>query len=156
MFVWDQMHSVGNGEIDRQHAHIVELINMLAVAASSGHGQATLDSVLHHLQRYMNLHFRSEEKLMAAIRVPELKAHATEHQQCLTQIESFVAAAHINELDLHGAVAYLGEWLLTHTLSSDRSYIPYVEGAPEIAREWEKEARERVQDPGTPEILVAG
>jgi hemerythrin-like metal-binding protein len=145
LFVWDPKHSVGNTEVDRQHAHILELINVVERAAVSGEGKDTVDVVVGHLVRYVGLHFRSEEELMAMVGYPSVETHQHEHHQCLVQLEEFAKANDDNRLNLKELATYLREWLLTHTFFSDRLFVPYVNRCPDRALAWAEEAHERLE-----------
>jgi hemerythrin len=142
LFVWDPKHSVGNVEVDRQHAHILELINVVERAAASGDGKDTVDVVVHHLVRYVGLHFHSEEQLMSLVGYPGTETHRREHHQCLMKLAEFSSANEQNRLNLKELATYLREWMITHTFFSDRLFVPYVNHHPSAALAWAEQAKQ--------------
>lgn len=126
MLVWNTEHSVGNPDIDEQHEHIVELINAVEVAATTGAGASSVDLVLDLLTRYLKLHFSTEERVMRAAGYPELAAHAAEHAWCAAELAKMLASYRAAESSLDDALAFLAAWLQNHTLLRDREFAAWL------------------------------
>ena len=76
---WEQNLSVGVDKFDTHHKKLVDLINKLHDAMSTGKGAETIGSVLDDLIKYTQYHFAEEEKLMTLHKYPDLEKHKAEH-----------------------------------------------------------------------------
>jgi hemerythrin-like metal-binding protein len=119
---WKDEYSVGNEEIDKQHQHILALVNALEIAGTSGEGAGTADLVLSHLLRYLSQHFAAEEELLASTGYPGLETHQREHAECTSKVESMVRAVASSEMTASECVPFFCDWLHEHLLGSDLQY----------------------------------
>ena len=62
---WEDRYSVKVPEMDRQHQHMVGIINRLHDEMTHGAPPEALAAILKDLIRYTQVHFRREEELMA-------------------------------------------------------------------------------------------
>lgn len=119
---WRDEYSVGDAELDAQHKVLIDLINMLEDESAVG-------AVLKALQRYVDEHFREEERRMEAAGYPDLAAHIEQHKA----FEEWLASA--SRVQRDGEVAlllrdsvrgYLNTWLVNHIMVSDKAYSPFL------------------------------
>lgn len=136
MLNWREQYSIANDEIDRQHQHILMLMNSVETAATSGDGSATIDLVLSHLTRYIRLHFNAEERLMELVGYPEIDRHRAEHTRCKAEVDALVDRIHSGAVPLTAATDFLRHWLHNHLLHSDSLLTPWVLRAPEVTAQW--------------------
>ncbi len=134
--IWTDEYRIGNDEIDRQHQHIVALVNSLEVASASGDGARTCDMVLTHLLWYLAQHFSSEEQLMAAVEYPDIEEHRREHSECRRRMAQLVSSIERGEIDVKDCVPYIRTWVHEHMLGSDRRYAVWVKEKPEAVLHW--------------------
>jgi hemerythrin-like metal-binding protein len=127
---WNDEHNIDNAEIDRQHKHVMALVNALEVAVTSGDGAATTDLVFAHLQRYLAKHFLTEDRLMEAAGYPDLPAHREQHEACMRRL-SEIASAVAAGSQITDSVAEIQDWLHGHLLGSDHRYAEWVRSHPE-------------------------
>lgn len=64
LFQFEQSLSVGISEIDGQHKQLINLINQLHEAMSSGKGKDVFGKTLDELVKYTVYHFGTEERYM--------------------------------------------------------------------------------------------
>ena len=64
LFPWQEDYEIGLVEIDRQHRHLVRLINELSDAMIAHKGHKTAPQSLEKLVDYIQLHFTTEEEVM--------------------------------------------------------------------------------------------
>ncbi len=116
-----------NGPIDRDHQHLVDLVNELHTATSEGLGQSVVDDVLKRLFSYTRQHFDNEERIMAQVRFPQLLKHRANH---LAFIDSLVALRAKYDAGSISAAAQLStllrDWLSLHIRRADRELRAYV------------------------------
>jgi hemerythrin len=123
--VWTTEHATGNLEIDEQHAHIVELINAVDEAATTGAGASTIELVLGLLTRYLAMHFSTEERLMRSVSYPGLPEHAQHHAWCVAELQGLLTKYRSNETSLDTVLQFVRDWLQAHTLTRDQEFAAF-------------------------------
>lgn len=119
---WKDEYSVGDAELDAQHRVLIDLINMLEDDSAIG-------PVLAALKRYVDEHFRTEEKRMEASGYPDLAAHIEQHKAFEEWLDSASRVQREGEVALmlrESIRAYLTSWLVNHIMVSDKAYSPYL------------------------------
>ncbi len=86
---WSEDLSIGIDPIDRQHQEIFSKYDEFRNACKAGKGQESLTDMLDFLGRYVESHFRMEEKLMAQSDYPGKQAHIKEHQELTGKLHAF-------------------------------------------------------------------
>jgi len=123
IFRWSDGFAIGLGEVDEQHAKLVEILNQLARYHTSNVADADLLRVFDELVAYTAYHFGTEEGLMDEFRVAETHslAHRRAHQAF---VEQALAARRDAEKSPHevtgNLLAFLTNWLIQHILGMDR------------------------------------
>lgn len=127
---WDKSYEVGDAVLDDQHRHIVDLLNALHNAAA-GEGLDTADVILHHVVRFLEHHFDTEEAVMQQIGFPEAAEHAAEHRRLLKQVGE---AARSLEAEGQPSAERLGvtvwSWMHEHTSTWDQKYSTMLRSGP--------------------------
>lgn len=128
---WEARFSVKVPEMDRQHQHLVGIINRLHDEMARGAPPESLAAILKDLVRYTQVHFRREEELMAAAGYPALGRHRAEHQDLTNQVLQFERDLEAGKLALSIALLnFLKAWLKDHISRSDSGYADYVNPVP--------------------------
>ncbi|NVJ92603.1 MAG: hemerythrin family protein [Methylocystaceae bacterium] len=121
--VWLPEYDTGIEAVDRQHKHLVSLINRLEDINSSGY-------VLEELGLYVKEHFRLEEQLLREAKYPDFDAHKKQHrsfEEWLSAVrQAFNASGSTSHLMTESVRLYLQSWLLNHILKSDKDYVAFV------------------------------
>ena len=121
-FVWTEDLSTDNPMIDSDHRHLIDLINKLNTAMTSGKGNAVLGSILDELIRYTVSHFGREERLMQQINYAHFTKHKAEHDQLVAEVSALKSNFNSGALTLSSQVyLFLTDWLNRHIKHSDRS-----------------------------------
>jgi len=124
---WNENLSVKIPSIDEQHKVLINMINNLQDAMSSGDSRAVLGDIFDGLIKYTEQHFSFEERLFAEHGYPETENHLKEHT-------SFVAKVR----DLHNqftgssnfmigvdVMKFLTDWLVNHIQGIDAKYTDF-------------------------------
>lgn len=123
-FKWYEGLSLGNKEIDTQHAVLVDLINRLYhEAIVGGADPQILKETLHELQQYIIIHFEFEEKYLLETGGPDLETHFNYHDQFRQKIEVVLRESQANT-DLVN-LEFLNElksWFQIHINVDDRKW----------------------------------
>ncbi len=122
MFItWGPLFEIGVPEIDRQHEHLVSLVNAFYDAHEAGASPAEVFSTLNRLVQYVEEHFASEEALMNRARYPDLARHRVEHEKLIRQIFDLNERLEAGTASVDDEVmAFLKGWLVDHLLHEDR------------------------------------
>ena len=124
---WSERLEIGVPLIDGQHRQFFELATRL-----SGDGnQVRVMSSLALLSRYVKVHFRDEEALMAAYNYPGIETHRQLHQEFRFMLADMLERSRKMTLDqIAEEVARLvSGWLHLHILTVDLEYVPHVRKA---------------------------
>ena len=124
MIEWDDNLSLGVGEIDEDHKHLVRVYNQLFDARLGGLGTAAVHALLHDLVANTRTHFQREEALMEDVAFPGLRRHKDEHDGLLKTVldiqgRAVSDAAHAISDD---TLVILKSWLLNHMQGSDKIF----------------------------------
>ena len=125
---WDSKYDVGIEAVDKQHRHLVDLMNDLYDACIGE--RLELDQkfkdVMKELVDYVMVHFKDEEKIMEAIKYTNLKEHKQTHEGFIKEMLSSVSAyTNGKQLVPNSFVRFLRDWLFNHILIDDKEWARY-------------------------------
>lgn len=125
-FNWQPALETGIPEIDTQHRRLVELINGLHSAMSTGQARETLDGLVAELIDYTRTHFKTEEELMSRHGYPRLEEHRQLHLSFISQVLEFQQKLGAGQpLGAGEVMGFLKDWLFQHIGRSDRDYVSH-------------------------------
>lgn len=121
-YEWDASLETGDARIDSQHKTLIQAINNLLDACSSGRGKDELESTTRFLYEYTVRHFSDEEKLQRESDYPDMAAHRTYHDGFKAVVLDLC-----NQLKQQGATTILvakvntaiAGWLINHIKNED-------------------------------------
>lgn len=119
----------GNQIIDSEHRQLIDAINNLLTACSTGKGRAELANTTKFLRDYTAKHFSNEEKLQLQYQYPDYTNHRNYHENFKK-----VVAGICSKLDKEGpTIALVGEvnstiagWLINHIKKEDVKVAAYI------------------------------
>ena len=117
---WSKSYETGIKKIDEEHQMLIQLINELEDAMTSGKSKQTMGQVLKNLVEYVKCHFKDEEKVMEKIGYDELERHKVLHKDLVNQVAGIL-------IDLKNGkvwtpqelIGFLQNWVLCHILEED-------------------------------------
>lgn len=122
-FEWDHRFETGLPMVDKQHHHLVDLVNVAGDMLLAGTAtEAESQDLFKQLADYAVYHFNEEERLMAEYGVDarHVDAHKIQHAEFLKQVTMMWnnrAVAKDPAAMLHG---FLSSWLTVHILGQDQ------------------------------------
>lgn len=127
---WTDELCVNIGEIDRQHRQLVDLINGLHDAMSSGRGKEVLSTTIEGLITYTVSHFATEEQYFERYSYLGALAHEQQHRTFVERVNDFKQGFDEDRLMLSlDVMDFLCEWLVDHIQGSDRHYATHLRAA---------------------------
>lgn len=78
--LWSPDLLFGIPKIDREHRILIECIDDFLRAIKEGRGNETIQTTLHFLENFTDLHFQNEERMMEEIQFSERSGHIKLHQ----------------------------------------------------------------------------
>lgn len=128
---WRDNMSVGVDAVDKDHKHLIGLLNELHFLVLAGADRPSVGEVLEKLVHYTEYHFDREEKLMEAGGYPGLEEHRTCHQDLLRRLleHKKTFADHPESFDPKAFYDFVSDWIVVHVLDKDMKYKPYVREA---------------------------
>jgi hemerythrin-like metal-binding protein len=124
---WDDEFSVGIDVIDRQHTHMLRLINKIDEVIQEGGSFEQFAPLINDLIDFTNRHFAYEEKLLAKNHCPNLERHKKSHvhlREELSHWQEKVAGARPEEMNEH--MLFLRLWFPGHILNVDKKDAEYL------------------------------
>ncbi len=120
-FEWSDALSVGFDEIDTDHKKLVDMINKLDDAVSTGQELAVIGGILDELISYTSWHFRHEERLMQTYGYPGLLDHKRKHDDLTEQALAMQKDFQDGDANVPANLPpFLKTWLTDHILGTDR------------------------------------
>jgi hemerythrin-like metal-binding protein len=125
ILAWNDYLKTGIAIVDQQHRGLVDLANETASKLSSGDDFSAeeMRTLLGYLTDYAEIHFGTEEALMALAGVDERHAehHHQSHTVFLQQVKAMLAELGEGALTGHQMMDFLGNWLIYHMLGEDQN-----------------------------------
>lgn len=131
---WTEDMSVGVPELDADHKGLIAVVNRLEASVNEPPRRNVIRQCLYDLLSYAEVHFKREERVMAACHFPGLEHRKDEHRDFVEKIRDFL---HRSEEDPGAAASVVSEqlldflkgWFHHHVLIEDMAYCPYVKGS---------------------------
>jgi hemerythrin len=125
-FQWDKHFVTGLAEVDKQHHHLVDVLNQFGdmLTQQQGVAFAEIEKVFGELAAYAQYHFAEEERLMDETSVDQRhqEHHRHEHVSFLEEVTLMHAGiAPDNPDTAKPLLKFLVYWLAYHILGSDQS-----------------------------------
>ncbi len=125
-FHWDKHFETGLEEVDRQHHHLVDVINRFGdlLTQLEGISFSDIETVFNELAAYAQYHFQEEEGLMSAVGVDSrhVDHHVQEHTKFLQEVMRMHTRVSPGDRDAsRPLLKFLIYWLAYHILGSDQS-----------------------------------
>jgi len=127
--IWLPEYSVGSLELDRQHARLLKLCRVAeACLELDDDDPAMPDKFIHllaELGNYANVHFETEERLLARVGYPALREQESSHVAYDEILSGLLFDAIEGKFDKRQALTFLTEWWLNHILVDDMKFASY-------------------------------
>lgn len=124
---WTNSIAVNIEQFDQDHKKLIDLINLLHDAMTTGQASHVLSKTIDELIDYTNYHFSSEENIMRKERFHGIVQHIAQHKEFIDKMVDFRKRIENNNLmfsiDLK---RYLKDWLVDHILSLDKHLSYYL------------------------------
>ncbi|MBI5901252.1 MAG: hemerythrin family protein [Rhodocyclales bacterium] len=136
--VWRDAFSIGYKQIDLDHRHLLDLINVVEAALTSEHALSKLLNAIDDLMEYTRRHFTFEERLMADAVYPHFERHKAGHLELIEQLKQAAApikvlaageaqmTSAVPEAARDALVALLRHWLVDHIIKEDMQLKPFL------------------------------
>jgi hemerythrin len=123
---WKNEYSVGVEEIDRQHQHLFELINILIERPVLSDDTELVSQMLKEMFNYAREHFATEENFMLKYDFPEYLPHKSQHEYFVRTASELGAAFMKNKsITVDEIAEFLVIWLKNHILKTDMKFKPF-------------------------------
>ena len=121
--VWNNSLSVGVDSLDQQHKSLIGLLNMQIKHSKDGQGLDDLKDMLKRLNKYSQIHFKSEEELFNRIGYPNAENHIKIHSSFIKQLDGYEKDLENGKIGLPEEIkSFLQNWYLTHIKKEDSKY----------------------------------
>lgn len=124
---WKDSYRLGLPEIDRQHQHLIEIIERLNDAMEQMAPKLVMQSALSDLVSYTRLHFQTEEDLMQRHSYPGRLDHCVEHDLLLKKVEALEEDLRLGRAAITPrTMRFLQDWVGLHIQEADLEYVAFM------------------------------
>ncbi len=158
-FRWDKHFETGLAEVDKQHHHLVDVINRFGDLLSQLEGVSfgDIETVFNELADYAKYHFREEEYMMSLVGLdPRYVAHHVQlHLNFLQELARMRAGVSPQKPDAaKPLLKFLTYWLAFHILGTDQSMARQVRAIQAGRKPADAFSAEEVMKEGATEPLL--
>ncbi len=122
---WSDDNNLGIPIIDEQHRGIISTINSLYYFIQMGQGEEILESILIMLIQYTEIHFATEEGIIAKVNYPAFAEHKALHSTLIGKTKRL--SLDINKgKDATNVLKFLRDWWLNHINKEDKKYVQFL------------------------------
>ncbi len=128
-FTWTKSLMTGIKAVDDEHQALIEQVEKLYEAMSSGQGNKRVKEILDFIERYTKEHFQHEEKLYEKYAYPDLKRHKEIHRKFIADFEPLKEMALSHSEDKTNAIKInkvAMNWLMNHIGKEDKKACLYI------------------------------
>ncbi len=124
---WDPQFSVAIDEIDEHQKKMFIFLNDLIDLKGRTSDPKEFTSKVSEINDYSKFYFTSEEKLLRKRKYPDLEVHLKAHRQFIKRSISLrrEIAEDVENLS-YDVIKELRDWLISHILTLDARYVPFV------------------------------
>ena len=127
LITWTEELSVGVEGIDRQHRHLMRLINEVDEVVQEGGTYQQFAPVLSELIDYTRTHFSNEEELLEKNHSPGIEKHKKAHARLLEELLDWKKKAEkIKVEEMRDHMIFLRIWFPGHILGVDKKDADYL------------------------------
>ena len=121
---WRDDYSIGIAIIDEHHRYLFDWTNRVYQAVHDRAGTVEIAKALFALEQYTRIHFKAEERLMAACGYTDLAQHQQVHRSFEAELGELREELRHNPF-IAGMemLDYLRDWLLDHILKTDKQIL---------------------------------
>jgi len=121
---WDESLRVGIDIIDEHHRYLFELTNNLFDVVVQKRSSREVAKVLKSLDKYAQVHFRAEERMMEHFAYSRIEVQRSQHHQFEQKVDEFYQELHETPLTARfDVLTYLRQWLVSHIRNEDADLI---------------------------------
>jgi hemerythrin len=120
---WLDHYNINIKEIDRQHQHLLQLINKIYEAVVAESEKSTLSRLLNELSDYSTYHFKTEEEMFSVHGYPGAEIHKQQHNYLSLQLLKLITDFEYDQLVISfDVLIFLNDWYVNHILVSDKKF----------------------------------
>ena len=124
---WDESLRLGEPEIDRYHARIIEQLNTFFGHLMYGEAAEGAAEMIATLDGLVQEHFEQEERLMAAIGYPGLSRHQGVHKSFLANIDRLRQQLAAGSPEAGNQLfEYMSTWIVEHIQKEDKAIAAFI------------------------------
>lgn len=117
---WKDEFSTGIPDVDHEHRQLIELINELHRAMSTGATAYTVPDFLGEIYAHVAAHFALEEKIMRERHYDQYPEHKSDHERLLDELrdmmDDFEENAYFSDAEF---ATHLNHWFVEHFKTRD-------------------------------------
>ena len=122
--VWNSEMSVGIVSFDKDHKHLINLINKIELSGKNKDTRRVIFQVFEEIFEYVLVHFEHEETAFKKYDYPGLIEHRQIHNEIINKVKDLEKQKDIISPD--SIIAFLKSWIKHHIMEEDKKYTTYL------------------------------
>ena len=119
---WNNKFLLDIPELDQQHQKFFEIFDAITKEANADSPEK-MESIIIELEKYLEYHFQTEERLMKEAGYQGLNDHIAQHKQFISRInEMKLELDYMNPMLFDKITVFIKKWFIVHILQSDYEY----------------------------------
>lgn len=123
--IWSDIHTTDITIIDEQHRCLVGIINTLFYFKHDHRAPEVVTPIVSMLEKYTQIHFRTEEDILQQAEYPHIKEHKKLHDDFRARLR-ILSLKSRQTLEPDELLSYLKDWWRNHTNGADRAFSSYM------------------------------
>jgi hemerythrin-like metal-binding protein len=117
---WDERYSIGIKKVDKQHTEIAGYINKLHELLGSNNKKEIIE-LLRKLNKAVDEHFATEEKLMQKYRIFNIFSHTAQHNRLSRILDENLEEVEEGNKELNEQfIMLMRDWMINHHKFHDK------------------------------------
>ena len=122
--LWNDDFSIGVKIIDEQHKQFITVLSELIDSVGKPESDEEIEKVFSGIDKYLTLHFKTEEKYFKEFNYKGAKEHIKDHVSFKKKIAGIKQEYKKDKiLSSFNLANFLEDWLVTHINGMDRKYV---------------------------------
>ena len=123
MIQWTKEYETGIAIFDEQHKILFNVLNKLYTIQHSSLSDSQVNRIIDELEEFADLHFKTEETFLCALKKLDCKSHICEHDFFLDSLKRFREVTKSNNaVIIQDMINFLSKWISHHIKNSDKFY----------------------------------
>ncbi len=124
--LWSDEFKIGIKIIDEQHEYFFSVLSRVIDSVGLPESKEKIDEIFKEIEKYMTVHFLTEEKYFKKFNYKGAKKHIEQHEKFKKKIQEIRRQYYNDQItSSFNLTDFLEDWLIKHLDGMDKKYVKY-------------------------------